>query len=203
MEDLYGILDVPKDASTSDIKRAYKKMSMQHHPDRNNNSELSKDAMVDINMAYDVLSNPERREQYDRTGDGSVKPRVETIAMNELSKLFAFIVEQCQDLESTNIILEMIKTTNHNMRSFKGDIQKHQINISKYEKAKTRIVRKSGENMLSAVLAEKINASTIGIANLEINVDVSKSMLEMIDSYEYNFTEKQTYSGNQFYTTGA
>lgn len=61
--DYYDILGVPKDASETDLKKAYKKLSMQHHPDRGGNEEQFKK----VNEAYSTLKNPHKRAEYDHS----------------------------------------------------------------------------------------------------------------------------------------
>jgi DnaJ family protein A protein 2 len=63
--DLYAILNVEKGASAADIKKAYRKLALKHHPDK---CEDSGDRFKDINSAYEILSDPERRQQYDQFG---------------------------------------------------------------------------------------------------------------------------------------
>ena len=66
--DHYKILGVPKDASTEDIKNAYKKLVRQWHPDRYQDKEKKKEAesmMKKINQAFDVLGDPQKRKMYD------------------------------------------------------------------------------------------------------------------------------------------
>jgi DnaJ-class molecular chaperone len=64
--DFYDILGVSKDASQEDIKKAYRKLSLQLHPDRNNNSQESTQKYQDINSAYEVLGSEQERATYDR-----------------------------------------------------------------------------------------------------------------------------------------
>ncbi|MGR3295470.1 MAG: DnaJ domain-containing protein [Candidatus Bathyanammoxibius sp.] len=68
-KDYYKILGVPKSASDDDLKKAYRKMAMQYHPDRNAGKEdWANEKFKEINEAYAVLGNPEKRGQYDRYG---------------------------------------------------------------------------------------------------------------------------------------
>jgi DnaJ-class molecular chaperone len=62
----YEVLGVTKEASPEDIKKSYRKLSLQFHPDRNNNSTESTEKSQEINSAYDVLSNEQERANYDR-----------------------------------------------------------------------------------------------------------------------------------------
>jgi len=77
-DDLYERLTVDRNASADDIKKAYRRMSLKHHPDRNNNSDESKDRFQSIGEAYETLSDPAKKRQYDMTHslgfDGSSLP---------------------------------------------------------------------------------------------------------------------------------
>ena len=74
MEDLYAILEVPRDASQSDIKKAYRKLVHQYHPDSHPGDKEAEEKFKKINAAYSVLNDPEKRARYDQfgtTGTGS------------------------------------------------------------------------------------------------------------------------------------
>jgi curved DNA-binding protein len=67
--DYYKILGVPRDASAADIKNAYRKLAMQYHPDRNPGDKKAEERFKEINEAYQVLSDPKKRERYDQVGE--------------------------------------------------------------------------------------------------------------------------------------
>ncbi len=67
-KDYYAILGVDKNASEEDIKKAYRKLAMQYHPDRNPDDKTAEEKFKEINEAYQVLSDPEKRARYDRLG---------------------------------------------------------------------------------------------------------------------------------------
>jgi len=71
---LYDALGVSKTASQEEIKKAYRKLVREHHPDRNPGDKEAEERFKEIQGAYDVLSNPEKRKQYDAFGsaDGRV-----------------------------------------------------------------------------------------------------------------------------------
>ncbi|NUS37018.1 MAG: DnaJ domain-containing protein [Pseudarthrobacter sp.] len=64
-KDFYKILGVAKDASDADIKKAYRKLARQHHPDTNAGNAASEKKFKDVSEAYSVLSDPDERQQYD------------------------------------------------------------------------------------------------------------------------------------------
>ncbi|KSU76900.1 molecular chaperone DnaJ [Pseudarthrobacter enclensis] len=64
-KDFYKILGVAKDASDADIKKAYRKLARQHHPDTNAGDAAAEKKFKDVSEAYSVLSDPDERQQYD------------------------------------------------------------------------------------------------------------------------------------------
>ncbi len=67
-EDYYSILGVAKNASEDDLKKAYRKLAMQYHPDKNHGKPEAEKKFKSINEAYDVLKDPQKRAAYDRFG---------------------------------------------------------------------------------------------------------------------------------------
>ncbi len=67
-KDFYEILGVNKSASADDLKKAYRKLAMQYHPDKNPNDKVAEQKFKEINEAYDVLKDEQKRAAYDRYG---------------------------------------------------------------------------------------------------------------------------------------
>jgi len=68
-KDLYKTLGVSRTASDKDIKQAYRKLARQYHPDVNPGNKSAEEKFKEINNAYEVLSDPEKRKKYDQFGD--------------------------------------------------------------------------------------------------------------------------------------
>lgn len=68
-KDYYQTLGVGKSADEKEIKQAYRKLAMKYHPDRNPGDKQSEEKFKEINEAYQVLSDPEKRQRYDQLGD--------------------------------------------------------------------------------------------------------------------------------------
>ncbi|MFZ9256500.1 MAG: molecular chaperone DnaJ [Burkholderiaceae bacterium] len=74
--DFYETLGVAKNASDEEIKKAYRKLAMKYHPDRNPDSKQAEDKFKEAKEAYEMLSDPQKREAYDRFGHAGVDPNV-------------------------------------------------------------------------------------------------------------------------------
>jgi len=66
--DYYEVLDVHRNASETEIKKAFRKLAIQHHPDKNPGDKESEEKFKELTEAYEVLSDPEKRAQYDQFG---------------------------------------------------------------------------------------------------------------------------------------
>ena len=64
----YETLGGAKNASADEIKKAYRKLARQYHPDRNPGDKTAEDRFKEVQTAYDLLSDTEKRKQYDRFG---------------------------------------------------------------------------------------------------------------------------------------
>ncbi len=73
MADFYATLGVARDASDDDIKKSYRKLAMQWHPDRNGGSKDAEEKFKSITEAYDVLRDPQKRAAYDRYGEAGLR----------------------------------------------------------------------------------------------------------------------------------
>ena len=74
--DYYEVLGVNRDASEEDIKKAYRKLAMKHHPDRNPDSKDAEERFKEAKEAYEILCEPEKRRAYDAYGHAGVNPQM-------------------------------------------------------------------------------------------------------------------------------
>jgi molecular chaperone DnaJ len=72
--DYYMVLGVNRDASEEDIKKAYRKLAMKHHPDRNPDDKAAEEKFKEAKEAYEVLTDPKKRPAYDQFGHAGVDP---------------------------------------------------------------------------------------------------------------------------------
>ncbi|HEX4633901.1 MAG TPA: DnaJ domain-containing protein, partial [Gemmatimonadales bacterium] len=94
MSDFYKVLGVAMDATAEDVKRAYRKLAMEHHPDRNNGDKQAEEKFKEITEAYEVLRDPQQRAAYDRYGDAGVRgasrggPQMRHVDLSEALNIF-------------------------------------------------------------------------------------------------------------------
>ena len=72
--DYYDVLGVSKSASDSELKKAFKKLAMKYHPDRNPDDDSAAEKFKEAAEAYDVLSDPQKKSTYDQFGHAGVHP---------------------------------------------------------------------------------------------------------------------------------
>ncbi|MGL4366674.1 MAG: molecular chaperone DnaJ [Brevinemataceae bacterium] len=71
MSDYYGLLEISRSASQDEIKKAFRKQAMKYHPDKNAGNKEAEEKFKEINKAYEILSDPEKRKLYDQYGEAA------------------------------------------------------------------------------------------------------------------------------------
>jgi len=66
--DYYDILGIPRNANTEEVKKAYRKNAIKFHPDKNPGDKAAEEKFKEAAEAYEVLSNPEKKQRYDQYG---------------------------------------------------------------------------------------------------------------------------------------
>src|SRR5688500_17500629 len=101
-KDFYNILGLNKNASSDEIKKAYKKLALKYHPDKNKTPEAVEMFQL-INQANEILSNPEKKETYDNFGEAGLEQ------MN-MPNPFSFNMNPFAGMRRHNYVEELIHT---------------------------------------------------------------------------------------------
>lgn len=72
-KDYYELLEVPRDVAETDLKKAYRKLAVKYHPDKNPGDKEAEEKFKEISHAYEILSDPEKRQLYDQYGEAAFK----------------------------------------------------------------------------------------------------------------------------------
>ena len=90
--DYYEVLQVSRDASEAEIKKAYRKLALKYHPDRNQGNKEAEEKFKQVNEAYQVLSDPQKRATYDRYGHEGLENNgfsgFDNMDINDLNSIF-------------------------------------------------------------------------------------------------------------------
>lgn len=128
MKNLYEVMGVPKNASEEDIKRSYRSLVMKYHPDHNH-EEGATEKFKEISDAYEILVDPNKRQQYDTFGE--VNPnnqRPFTSAFNDAFSHF-FGGHQKRQMKGRNISVSVSVTTKQALYGDKVDVSFHRSGV--------------------------------------------------------------------------
>ncbi len=93
MKDFYEILHIEKNASTDEVKKAYRKLAKKYHPDLNPNDEEAEQNFKEVSAAYEILSNPQMRERYDKFGHAGIDPQAGSGNFGDFGDIFGDIFD--------------------------------------------------------------------------------------------------------------
>ena len=133
--DFYRVLGVTRDASDDVIKKAYRKLVFQHHPDRNPDSAHAEPKIREINAAYEVIGDPEKRRSYDRLNWGDETGREEAadpaVILDEMEKklfdegrkeVFAVLMKDVKRIKSELAVIRERTVADQGYDTFKEEI---------------------------------------------------------------------------------
>jgi len=185
-DDLYGILEIPKDASDADIKRAYRKRSKELHPDTGGDA----DDFTALNRAYTILSDPETRGQYDRgeyTDPKSSGPRDKAI-----ESVTVIFFKALKDIAINDVpYVDLMKCMREACEQVANRITKQERELPRMiEKLDAIRDRLSGNEHISFMLASYRNQTIEAIDSLQMQRHTLDEMREILSHGSYK-TDKR------------
>lgn len=177
--DLYEILSVARDADPATIKKAYRKLASTHHPDNGGDPER----MAQVNVAYETLSDPKKRERYDRTGEIGNGPSIQTEAENMICSAFDGAIEHCDDY--TDAVQVIVDTLGAKSVDVKKAIKVGERHIKNIEAKRARVRKKSGgTDLYERVISHKLRVAQQKKAQDEHHLLVVQAGQKIIADYE-------------------
>lgn len=184
----YVVLGVRRNATQVTIRRAYRKAAMKHHPDRNPGDEGAQARFQEVQNAFDLLSDPERRKRYDATGETDV-PKSQDVAelISCLSQFLASAVQASQfnGPKRTDMAAKMkslmdqeISATDQSL----ADMRKAHIEQTDIM---ARFTVDGGENFLAGIVRQGIVHIEAQIAALENKGRVMRAAYDYLKGCQY------------------
>ena len=106
--DYYEVLGVSRGADAVEIKKAYRKLAIQYHPDKNPGNKEAEEKFKEAAEAYDVLSNEEKRRRYDQFGHAGLGGGAEGfgggMSMDDISEIFSVVLVGLVDLAGEDVV---------------------------------------------------------------------------------------------------
>ncbi len=167
--DFYRVLGVSRDASDDAIKKAYRKLAFLHHPDRNPDSTQAEDKIREINAAYEVVGDPDKRGSYDRLNWGEETARDEApdpaVILDEMEQklfdegrkeVFAVLMKDVKRIKSELAVIRERTVADQGYDTFKEEIIRERASevmealvTAEMQGRKQRLVEVAAEMLLS------------------------------------------------------
>ena len=176
----YTELDVPIDASLETIKQRYRTLAQMHHPDKGGDEELFKR----IKLAYEILSDPVRRKQYDITGE-TTTTNAKDEALSNIIQIILHVVPGF-NADQDDLIAIAEGETRAMLDMVNKDINNTEMQIKKFEVVLKKLrIKTAGENILENIIVKQIQIRKKDLLVFHKNVKVCMLMLEILKDYEY------------------
>lgn len=188
----YQILGLKKNATTQEVKHAYRAKSRDAHPDKGGSTE----AMADINAAYACLKDPSRRLTYDQTGADTQQPPIQAAIRDVLMGSFNELIDKNIERDCLGYVRNSIQTALYKLRDQDtvGKSAKKKL-IERREKIKV----KNGDNLFHVLVDDRLKRIESDLARLEYMITAHQGAIELLKQYE-SIEEAQQIIGIQFHS---
>lgn len=179
MSDLYQMLGLAKDATADQIKKAYRRLAQKYHPDRETGDE---EKFYQVQVAYDVLSDDDRRKEYDRSGSTKDKSKSSlSSAEQELVQLFVRLLED-QAFEG-EFLQECRKTVGMAKANLTVEVESQRQQVKRLSKNRGKVSAKNQDNLFDMVLENLISGKEEMIASLQSKLKDCDEILDILCDY--------------------
>lgn len=180
MKNLYEILEVEPSASEDEIKKAYRKKAQAVHPDKGGDTEL----FQEIAKAYEILSNAEKREHFDKTGE-EFRDEIKEEVIGALIHIVMSVIDN-NDSRYIDVIAIARKSVEEQQNRHQISKKQLEKQIASLENTASRIIVAEGkENILQSAILSNITNLETQIAALDKVNQIGVRILEMLSDYTY------------------
>ena len=188
-KDFYEILGVAHDVSDEEIKKAYRKLVLQYHPDRNPGSTTAEEKIREINAAYEVVGDPEKRRSYDRLRFGD-EVRTET---PDLGLILQQMEEKLFDEGRKELFARLIKDTKR-IKQELAVVRERTVKVQGYDTFKEDIVAERAAELLPEFVTAEMEARADRLCDVAVQMMASQGVvrkddLSAVNSMRQHFKE--------------
>ena len=156
----YAVLEVSLQASQEEIKKAYRKLALQYHPDRNQGSRQAEQRIREVNAAYEILGDPDARKAYDRLRLGHVGPMVSRQEEeSEESPSPGVVLQRMEGTlreEARKQLLKVMMKNTDRIKEELSRIRERVIEVQGYDTFLEKIVTQCGEEGLKELVTDEL-----------------------------------------------
>ena len=183
---LYEELELTPDCTADDIKQQYRILASKHHPDHGGDTEK----FQKIKFAYEVLSDPERRKQYDTDASTTVGISLQEQAVNELASLFFRIIPNFNCNEG-NLITAMREEITHAQMRAIADAELNELQIRNLETVRDKIKFKNPvrEDIITSFVVKHLDVRYQDKKLFAHRIELADEMIKLLEDYEYGLLE--------------
>ncbi len=177
--DYYQVLGVSRVASDDDIKKAYRKLVFQYHPDRNPDSKDADAKIRELNAAYEIIGDAEKRQNYDRLSWGD-EPRAEAV---DLSLILHDIEQKLFD-EGRKELFSILMQNVARVRAELGVIRERTIREQGYDSFLEPVVAARASEILDEFVTADMNQRKQRLVEVATDMLVSQGLAKRSDERE-------------------
>ena len=174
--DYYRILGVSREASDEDIKKAYRKLAFEHHPDRNPDKANAEERIREINVAYEIVGDPEKRKSYDRLSWGD-EPRAAAV---DLGLILEDIERKLFD-EGRKEVFAILMQHVARVRAELNVIRERTIREQGYDSFLESVVATRAAEIMSDVVTEEMNQRKQRLVEVATDMLISQGLAKRGD----------------------
>jgi curved DNA-binding protein CbpA len=199
----YQVLGVRKNATPKSIKAAFHRKAKETHPDTGGNAS----AFQEVNLAWDILSDPARKARYDATGDASEdKPDNQTAeALQVLSAAFLGVVNKAIQQGVTADKIDLVDSLRQTIREQMANLRKALEGTKKFREAveamTDRLSVKEGANLLESLRADYQRRAVVDGEKIAASLACHERALTLLERHEYRFEKVVIRSAGLWFTS--